>query len=450
MITLLAFLLTVAILIVVHELGHYAVARLAGVKVLRFSVGFGPILARRRDRHGTEWAVSAIPMGGYVKMLDEREGEVAPQDLPYAFNRQNVWRRSAIVLAGPVANFLLAILLFWALFIYGIPALKPILGEPPAGTAAQLAGIRAGESVLRVNDEAVASWQDLHWSMLRHGFGKDRVVLETRDEAGRLFQRRLDLSGLEREAREANLPKAAGLVRYMPPIAPVFDAVLPGSPAARAGLQAGDRVLAIDGIPVAQWDDMVARVRDAPGRAMDLEIERDGQRLARQVTPERAEEAGKAVGRIGAAPRIEAEVLERLHTQVSYGPVQAVSRALSKTWELSAFSLEMLGRMVLGQSSLKNIAGPVTIADYAGQSVKSGVASFVGFLALISISLGVLNLLPIPLLDGGHLLYYLAEILTGRPVPERVQAIGQRIGLALLGVLMFLALFNDLQRLLTQ
>lgn len=450
MTTLLAFLVTLAILIVVHELGHYSVARACGVKVLRFSVGFGRVVASRRDRRGTEWALSAIPMGGYVKMLDEREGEVAAPDLPYAFNRKNVWQRSAIVLAGPLANLLLAVLLFAGLNLSGVPALKPILGEPPANSIAYLAGIRGGETVLRIEGEAVESWQDLHWLALRQGINADRLDLETRDAAGHLLFRSLNLGSLPAADKEARLIEAAGLVRYLPPIPPVIGELIPQGQAARAGLMPGDRVRSVDGLGIARWEELVQHVRQSPARRIALLIERDGRTQHIDVTPAATNEAGQSIGKIGAAPQIPPGTFEALQTQVNYPLGTALFRAVAKTWELSSFSLEMLGRMIVGQVSVKNISGPITIADYAGQSARSSMSSFIAFLALISISLGVLNLLPIPLLDGGHLLYYLAEIMTGRPVPERVQEIGQKVGMALLGVLMFFALFNDFQRLLTQ
>lgn len=450
MTTLLAFLVTLAILIVVHELGHYGVARACGVKVLRFSVGFGRVVASRRDRRGTEWALSAIPMGGYVKMLDEREAEVAAQDLPYAFNRQNVWKRCAIVLAGPLANLLLAVLLYAGLYLSGVPAFKPILGEPPAKSIAYLAGIRNGETVLRIAGETVESWQDLHWLALRQGIHADRLDLETRDAAGHLFFRSLDLGGLPSADKEARLIEAVGLVRYMPAMAPVIGEVVPQGQAALAGLQAGDRIVSVDGVGITHWEELVQRVRQSPARRIALSVERGDRTLRIEVTPSATNEAGQNIGKIGAAPQIPAGVFEALQTQVKYPIDESLVRAFGKTWELSSFSLEMLGRMVIGQVSVKNISGPITIADYAGQSARSSMSSFIAFLALISISLGVLNLLPIPLLDGGHLLYYLAEIMTGRPVPERVQEIGQKVGMAILGVLMFFALFNDFQRLLTQ
>ena len=445
MTTLLAFLATLAILIVFHEFGHYLVARLAGVKVLRFSVGFGKVIAQRTDRHGTEWALSAMPLGGYVKMLDEREAPVPPELLDRAFNRKPLGARAAIVAAGPLANFLLAILLFWGLFMAGVPILKPVLGEPPAGSSAALAGVRGGETVLSVNGEAVESFQDLHWLTLKHAIGQDSLKLETLDSGHHLAERTLTVT--ERDAAFEQSPlKALGLVRYLPPLEPVLGELADGV-ASRAGLKPGDRVLAVDERPVRQWDDVVSAVRASPGKPLRLRIQRaDGTREF-TLTPERVGGSGQPFGRIGAAPRLDPDLFAPYHGEARYGPVEALSRAVARTWELSVFSLEMLGRMIVGEVSIKNLSGPITIADYAGQSVQTGWASFVAFLALVSVSLGVLNLLPVPLLDGGHLLYYAAEFFTGRPVSERVQEIGQRIGIGLLSLLMFFALYNDIQRL---
>ena len=445
MTTLLAFLATLAILIVFHEFGHYLVARLAGVKVLRLSVGFGKVIAQRTDRHGTEWALSAMPLGGYVKMLDEREAPVPPELLDRAFNRKPLGARAAIVAAGPLANFLLAILLFWGLFMAGVPILKPVLGEPPAGSSAALAGVRGGETVLSVNGEAVESFQDLHWLTLKHAIGQDSLKLETLDSGHHLAERTLTVT--ERDAAFEQSPlKALGLVRYLPPLEPVLGELADGV-ASRAGLKPGDRVLAVDERPVRQWDDVVSAVRASPGKPLRLRIQRaDGTREF-TLTPERVGGSGQPFGRIGAAPRLDPDLFAPYHGEARYGPVEALSRAVARTWELSVFSLEMLGRMIVGEVSIKNLSGPITIADYAGQSVQTGWASFVAFLALVSVSLGVLNLLPVPLLDGGHLLYYAAEFFTGRPVSERVQEIGQRIGIGLLSLLMFFALYNDIQRL---
>jgi regulator of sigma E protease len=450
MTTLLAFAATLAILIVFHEFGHYLVARLAGVKVLRFSVGFGKVIAQRTDRHGTEWALGAIPLGGYVKMLDEREAPVPPELLALAFNRKSVAARAAIVVAGPLANFLLAIVLFWALFMSGVPTLKPVLGEPPRGTPAALAGIKTGEMVTAINGERVESFQDIHWLVLKHAIGDGRLNVDTLDAKGYLAHRALVLLNQDETFEQAPL-KALGLVRYLPPLPPVLAQLTPGGVAERAGLLAGDRILAVNGRPIRQWDEVVTVVRAAPDISLRLQIERQGRQREVVIVPEAVATQGQPnaprSGRIGAAPFIDPALFTPYQDEVRYGPIEAMSRALGRTWELSSFSLRMMGRMLVGEASLKNLSGPITIADYAGQSAASGTASFVAFLALVSISLGVLNLLPVPLLDGGHLLYYFAEFLTGRPVSDRVQEIGQRIGIGLLGLLMFFALFNDLQRL---
>lgn len=450
MTTLLAFVFTLALLIVVHEYGHYAVARLCGVKVLRFSVGFGRVLLSRRDASGTEWALSAFPLGGYVKMLDEREGEVAPQDLPYAFNRQGVWRRIAIVAAGPAANLLLAVLLYWGLYATGVPVIKPILGEPPAGSPAAIAGVRNGETVTRINGEPVESWQDLQLLILRHGLDRAEIELETRDAKGYFAYRRLDLGTVDRAAFETDPLRQLGLQRYPPPVAPVIGELQPGGVAQRAGLQTEDRIVAVDDRPVRHWAEVVEAIRARPGVATELEVSRAGRTLRVTLTPERVTQGGQTIGRIGAGPKVDPALIKVLQTEVRYAPLPALWRGLEKTWELAVFSLEMLGRMVIGQVSLQNLSGPITIADYAGQTASAGLVPFITFLALISISLGVLNLLPVPILDGGHLLYYFAEIATGRPVSERIQAIGQRVGIVLIGFLMFFALYNDLFRLLSR
>ncbi len=446
MTTLLAFLATLAILIVFHEFGHYLVARLAGVKVLRFSVGFGKVIASRTDRHETEWALSAIPLGGYVKMLDEREAPVPAEALDQAFNRKSLGARAAIVAAGPLANFLLAILLFWGLFMAGTPILKPVLGEPPAASAAAQAGIRAGDTVLAVNGEPVESFQDLHWLVLRHAVGGAPLRLDTRDEQGHLAFRTLSLAEADANLEQSPLV-TLGLQRFRPQLPAVLGELSGDGVAARAGLQAGDRVLEVDGQAIEHWDALVERVRAAPGQPLALLVQRRDEIRTYTLVPAEVVAGNERVGRIGAAPRLDPERMAPYLGEARYGVLEALQRATARTWELSVFSLEMLGRMVIGQVSLKNLSGPITIADYAGQSAQTGLASFIAFLALVSVSLGVLNLLPVPLLDGGHLLYYLAEFVMGRPVPERVQEIGQRIGIGILALLMFFAIYNDLQRL---
>ncbi len=443
--TILWFLIAIGVLVVGHELGHYLAARLAGVKVLRFSMGFGtPLISRRFGRDQTEWSLAMLPLGGYVKMLDEREGEVPAAEAHRSFNRATVWRRIAIVAAGPIANFLLAIVFYWVLFMHGLPALKPMIGEPPAQSAAARAGLVAGDEIRSVNGNATPSFQDLRLNLLRAGVAAEPLELGLADgRSVRLNAPPADTDNLERDPL---LP--LGIVRYEPKIDPVIGKVLPDGAAARVGFQAGDRLISANGEAVATWQDWVELIRLHPGKPLRIAYERQGQRADITVVPDSVDEAGQRVGKIGAGPQVDEAMLASLMTEVKYGPLDALVEGAVKTWDMSLFTLEMMGRMVLGQVSWKNLSGPLTIADYAGQSASLGWISFVGFLALVSVSLGVLNLLPVPLLDGGHLMYYVAEVFTGRAVSERTMEIGSRIGMALLLILMSFALFNDLQRLI--
>ena len=443
--TILWFLVAIGVLVVVHEFGHYLAARLAGVKVLRFSVGFGkPLLSRRFGPDQTEWTLSPLPFGGYVKMLDEREGEVPAADAHRSFNRATVWRRIGIVVAGPLANFLLAIVFYWALFMHGLPVMKPLIGEPPAGTPAAHAGLTAGDEIRRVNGTDTPSFQEVRLTLLRAGVAGEPLTLELADGRSVL----LDAPSMQTENLDQDTLRPLGIVRYDPEIEPVIGTLLPDGAATRAGLQAGDRLLAVDGKTVANWQGWVAAIRQHPAKPLRIEYQRQGRLGMLTVTPDAVDEGGQRVGKIGAGPRIDEAVFASLMTEVSYGPLDALWQGAVKTWDMSVFTLEMMGRMVIGQVSWKNLSGPLTIADYAGQSAALGWISFVGFLALVSVSLGVLNLLPVPMLDGGHLMYYVVEVLTGRPVSERTMEIGGRIGMTLLLLLMSFALFNDLQRLL--
>ena len=449
--TILAFVLTLGLLIVIHELGHYFIARLCNVKVLRFSVGFGkPLWSRKLGRDGTEWVIAAFPLGGYVKMLDEREGEVAAQEADRAFNRQTVGKRFAIVLAGPVANFLLAIALYWVLFMHGVPGIKPVLGPAPEGTPAAVAGFRPGDTITRIGEEPVQTWQDARWVLLQHAVNKSRVAVSTRGQSGELAQRELDLSQLTASDLDSDFLRTLGLARQQPSLPPVIGNLVGGGAGERGGLKAGDEIVAISDRPTATWEDVVSAVRSSPGRALVFELRRGGARVAPiTVTPEVHTEAGKQIGRIGAGPKVDPAALAELTTVVSYGPLESIAKAAYKTWDTSVFSLKMLGKMIVGEVSLKNLSGPITIADYAGQSAQMGWVSFLLFLALISISLGVLNLLPIPLLDGGHLMYYIFEVFKGSPVSDKAIEIGQQLGMALLFVLMAFALYNDINRLIS-
>lgn len=448
--TVVAFVVALGCLIVVHEFGHYLVARACGVKVLKFSVGFGrPLWAKPLGRDKTEWVIAAFPLGGYVKMLDEREGAVVEQELPRAFNRQSVWRRLAIVSAGPAANFLLAIALYWFLFVTGIPGIKPVIGEPPPGTPAREAGFVAGETLLKIGDEPVATWQDARWILLQRAVQKTAVSVEVRGIRGDLGWHKLDLARLTPADLDSDFLRALGLVRYQLQLKPVIGDVVAAQAADRAGLRAGDEIVAINNERIENWEQVVKTVRSHPGAALTVEVRRSGVLLpAIVITPEAVTEAGLKIGKIGAAPHLDRAAMGTMLVEVRYGPFESLARALAKTWDTSVFSLKMLGKMIVGEVSLKNLSGPITIADYAGQSAQSGLAAYLLFLALISISLGVLNLLPIPLLDGGHLMYYMLEIFKGSPVSDRAIEIGQHVGIALLFTLMAFALYNDIYRLI--
>ena len=444
-----AFVVALGVLIVIHEYGHYLVARLCGIKVLRFSVGFGrPLWKVRRGRDQTEWVIAALPLGGYVKMLDEHEGPVAPEELHRAFNRQSVWRRIAVVVAGPAANLLLAIAFYWALFVGGVQEAKPVLAAPEAGTVAEASGIARGETILKINGEAVASWQQVRWQLLQLAVERQPARLEVIDAKQRLTWRTLDLSRFDLEGFDSDPLARLGLRLNRPDVAPIIGTVVPGSVAEAGGLRAGDRVISIDRGAILVWEDVVKAVRAHPAETLQLQILREGNRIEIRLRPEAVQQNGERFGRIGAAPQVDAGAMKDLVATVRYAPWPALVLAFERTWETSAFSLKMLGKMAIGEVSWKNLSGPVTIADYAGQSAQLGIGAYVAFLALISISLGVLNLLPIPLLDGGHLLYYLVEIFKGSPLSERAMELGQRLGLTLLLSLMAFAFYNDLNRLL--
>ncbi len=450
LITIAAFVVALGVLIVIHEYGHYLVARLVGVKVLRFAIGFGkPLWSWRAGADRTEWALCAVPLGGYVKMLDEHEGQVAPEELHRAFNRQSVWRRFAIVVAGPMANFLLAVVLYWALFVQGVQEPRPIVDAPAQGSVSASAGLQRGDTVLKINGEAVASWQDLRWRLLQLAVDRQPARIEVVGRNGRLESHTLELASFEAQGFEGDPLARMGLRIFRPDVEPVIGKVLEGSVAERAGLRAGDRVAAIDARSIRTWDELVASVRAHPDAALRLRIERAGTTRDIALTPEAVLQDGERFGRIGASARIDQRSLESLITTVRYDPGRALMLAFARTWDTSVFSLKMLGKMLVGEVSWRNLSGPVTIADYAGQSAQLGLAAYVSFIALISISLGVLNLLPIPLLDGGHLMYYVVELFKGSPVSERVMELGQRLGLTLLLFLMAFAFYNDINRLLS-
>ncbi len=450
--TLLAFLFTLGVLIVVHEYGHYRVAVACGVKVLRFSIGFGRVLWRRQPRpDGTEFVVCALPLGGYVRMLDEREGPVAPGDRDRAFNRKSLWQRSAIVVAGPVANLLLAVALYSVQCWVGVDEPKAVLGPPAAASVAERAGLRAGDWVRSVSSDGnewhdIRSLTDLRWQVMQSLMNGESLELRVSDGDGR-GQRRitLDLAALASSEVDAKLMQRIGMGGAYSE--PVIAAVTPGKAGAISGLRAGDRVLAIDGRPIADALQVYDATRDSgkTGTAMPMQwrVERGGQRIDLVVTPAVVIDAGKRIGKLDVSPGRKPEIVS-----VRYGVFEGIGVAVTQTWQMSALTVRMLGKMLIGQASLKNLSGPVTIADYAGQSARLGLSYFLGFLAVVSVSLGVLNLLPLPVLDGGHLMYYLFEAVTGRQVSELWLERLQRGGVAIMLMMMSLALYNDMARLL--
>ena len=444
----LSFLFVLAVVIVIHELGHYWVARWCGVKVLRFSVGFGKVVwMTRRGADQTEWALSAIPFGGYVKMLDGREGPVPIEHQHRAFDQQPVLKRMAIVVAGPLANFVLAVLLYTATFMVGFQEPRAKISAPEEGSAAYQAGFSEGDEFISINGKKLRAWPDVRWELIDLAVTRAGAQIEVVDTAGRVQMRSLNLSGVTIDSRDGDPLTALGLRLFRPSIAPVIGVLEVGRPAMQAGIQTGDRIIAVDGEPIAAWQAFVDRVMASPGRNLAVEVMRDRKVLRFDVIPAAVERGGKTFGRIGAGVREDPEAFKGLHVAHSYGLFEAVERAALKTWDMSIFSVRMMWRMLTGELSWRNLGGPVTIADYAGQSAALGWLPFVTFIALISISIGVLNLLPIPILDGGHLLYYAVELIKGRPLSDRILEYGQRVGFAILIVLMGFAFYNDISRL---
>ncbi len=445
------FIVAIGVLVTFHEFGHYWVARKAGVKVLRFSVGFGkPLFSwRRKTAEGDEieYVIAAIPLGGYVKMLDEREGEVSELEKSRAFNNQNISKRIAIVFAGPAFNFILAIFLYWLVFMMGTTVDRPFVGEAEPDSIVASAGFEVQDEVLMVGDAVVNSWNEFRLEILDQGLDGGDLQIRVRARDNNEYTRLLALGDMRLLENEGDIFKLIGFNQWMPELKAEIGGVIENSAAENAGLRKGDVFLQVDGIAVDQWSSLVEMIREKPNKAMQFVVLRNGVEEIVTVIPQSRKTKDGEQGFIGAYQHLPEEVLQMLITHIEYSPSEALMNATAKTWDMSTLTLRVLWKMVSGEASLSNISGPITIATYAGVTASIGLVSFLSFLAVISVSLGVLNLLPVPMLDGGHLFYYFIEIIKGSPVSEAFELRGQQVGMAILALLMSVAIFNDLQRL---
>jgi len=442
-----SFVVALGILIAVHEFGHFWVARRCGVKVVRFAIGFGKPLWRWLGRDGTEYVVAAVPLGGYVKMLDERIDEVPEPQRHQAFNNKRVWQRMAIVAAGPGANFLFAVFAFWLMFLIGVPGVRPIVEQVAPGSIAAQAGVPGQFEITAVSGQSVDSWEEANLELVSH-MGEGEMILSGHTLGSTLESRyRLDLDQWQFDPERESPIASLGLQPVMATLTLELAEVIPDSAAAQAGLMVGDRLLRLDGQPLQNWQQLVNTVQQHPGEALQLVIERGASTLTLTVVPgERLGADGVATGYLGVAPVVE-PLPDSYLVDRQYGPLKSLWVGLDKTWALMGLTVKMVAKLITGDVSLNHLSGPISIAKGAGSSAEYGLVYFLSFLALISVNLGIINLFPLPVLDGGHLLFFAIEALTGRPVPEKVQEIGFKIGVVLLLMLMSIALFNDFARL---
>jgi len=456
--SVLALIVTLGILVTIHEFGHYWVAKRCGVKVLKFSVGFGKSFFSWKNDAGTEFCIAAIPLGGYVKMLDEREATVAENERSLAFNNKSVSQRIAIAAAGPIANFIFAIFAYWAMFSLGYSVVKPVIGDVTQGSIAAEAGLKQGMEITAVADRSTAGWRDVNISLVNFvGETADVVVrAQSSDQGSNEQEYTLRLDQWLRGSDQKNLISSLGLDIYRPSVPALLDVIVEGSPAHAAGFISGDLVLSVDEQPVGDWFDLVAMIESSPGQVLEVVVEREVQNggvdlvtlrpvPALHVVEEGADK-GQKKGRLGVGPAAFSYPDEMIRV-VQFGPYDALKNAADQTWADTTMTLGAIRKMIVGLLSLDNLSGPITIAQVASQSISSGLESFLSFLALLSVSLGVLNLLPIPVLDGGHILFCLMEAVRGKPVPESWQVIGLKIGVSFVFALMAIAFYNDIMRL---
>ena len=447
--SVLAFIVAISVLIAIHEFGHFWVAKKLGVKVLRYSIGFGkPIWKKTAGADKTEYVIASLPLGGYVKMLDEREGTVSEEEKHRAFNRQSVGKRFAIVLAGPAFNFLFAILAYWLMFVIGVTGIKPVIGDVEPNTPAALAGLTPGQEIVAINHKPTPIWDVAIQTIIPALVDRETLELEVKGQDGYTQNVTLDLSNTNGDLEPGELFAELGLKPWRPVIQPVIGTVVPDSPAEKAGLQKDDIILAIDNQAINNWSKLVEYVSARPDTELSLKIERLGSERNIVLHTASATVKGKTIGRMGIGPKQMAKYPDDMKILYRYSIFSSISQALEQTWDNTLLTLKMIGKILVGEVSVKNLSGPINIAVYAGYSASAGLARFMDFLAIVSISLGVLNLLPIPILDGGHLMYYGVEMVRGKPVSEATMEIGQRIGILLLIMLMSVAFYNDIIRLL--
>ena len=441
-----AFIVALGLLVAVHEFGHFWVARRCGVKVERFSIGFGKAIWRRLGKDGTEYVLALIPLGGYVKLLDGRVDELKPGEEAQAFNHKSVWARMAIVAAGPMANFVFALFAFWLMFMIGVPSVKPVVGEVRPASIVAEAGILPGMEIVGVGGEETGDWESVTYALISH-LGDDSVQLKLKAaNTSYAVDKTLQLAGWKFDPDKESPIGSLGIVPLGGKVLPVVEAVVPSSASEKAGLQIGDRIKGVDGEAITEWAQFVERVQQSPAQPLQVTVERGGSEMTLTLTPDGKKVKGQLVGFVGLSPQL-VPLPDEYRTLLQYGPLQALWHGVQKTWSLITLTFDMIGKLIGGIVSLDNLSGPISIAKGAGSSADYGLVYFLGFLALISVNLGIINLFPLPVLDGGHLVYFLIEAITGKPVSEKIQEVGFRIGAAILMLLMGIALFNDFARL---